>query len=273
MALLEAHGVTVSYGGLHANDQVDLECEKGTLVGLIGPNGAGKTTFIDGITGFTPIAAGRVTFDGQDLEGLTPDRRAHLGMSRTFQSLELFEDLTVRDNLFAAAERPKWHSFLRDIIQPGANERQYVTQVEWAMELLDLADHADALPADISHGQRKLVGVARALAARPRLVLLDEPAAGLDTAESQHLGQQMRGLLDEDISVFLIDHDMGLVLSVCDYIYVLDFGRIIASGTPTEVRNDPIVIQAYLGEEAGEAQARDAEAVRGLTFDGGSCDG
>ena len=189
------------------------------------------------------------------------------------RSLELFEDLTVRDNLFAAAERPKWHSFLRDIIQPGANERQYVTQVEWAMELLDLADHADALPADISHGQRKLVGVARALAARPRLVLLDEPAAGLDTAESQHLGQQMRGLLDEDISVFLIDHDMGLVLSVCDYIYVLDFGRIIASGTPTEVRNDPIVIQAYLGEEAGEAQARDAEAVRGLTRDGGSSDG
>jgi branched-chain amino acid transport system ATP-binding protein len=141
------------------------------------------------------------------------------------------------------------------------------------MELLDLADHADALPADISHGQRKLVGVARALAARPRLVLLDEPAAGLDTAESQHLGQQMRGLLDEDISVFLIDHDMGLVLSVCDYIYVLDFGRIIASGTPTEVRNDPIVIQAYLGEDAGEAQARDAEAVRGLTLDGGSSDG
>lgn len=149
-------------------------------------------------------------------------------------------------------------------MQPGANEKQYVEQVEWALDLLDLSDHASALPSDLSHGQRKLVGVARALAARPKLVLMDEPAAGLDTAESQHLGQQMRSLLEEGISVFLIDHDMGLVLSVCDYIYVLDFGRIIAHGTPTEVRNDPEVIQAYLGEEAGEAQARDAEAVRSL---------
>jgi branched-chain amino acid transport system ATP-binding protein len=256
MALLEARGLTVTYGGLNANDSVDLDCDSGQLVGLIGPNGAGKTTFIDAITGFTPLSAGKVTFDGVDLDGKTPDVRAHLGLSRTFQSLELFEDLTVRDNLMAAAERPKWHSFLTDIIRPGFNERPYRDQVDWAIDIMGLREHAATLPSDLSHGQRKLVGVARALAARPKLVLLDEPAAGLDTTESQLLGSHLREFLDQDISVFLIDHDMGLVLNVCDYIYVLDFGRIIAHGTPAEIRTNPAVITAYLGESAGEAQAQ-----------------
>jgi branched-chain amino acid transport system ATP-binding protein len=257
MALLESRGLTVSYGGLHANDQVDLDVEAGKLVGLIGPNGAGKTTFIDAITGFTPLSAGRVTFDGVDLEGQSPDTRAHMGLTRTFQSLELFEDLTVRDNLMAAAERPRWHAFVTDIVFPGRAERAYREQVDWALDVLRLGELADRLPSDLSHGQRKLVGVARALAARPKLVLLDEPAAGLDTAESQLLGGHLREFLSHGMSLFLIDHDMGLVLNVCDYIYVLDFGRIIAHGTPAQVRADPKVIAAYLGESAGEAQARE----------------
>ncbi|WP_395153621.1 ABC transporter ATP-binding protein [Ilumatobacter sp.] len=261
MALLEARGLTVSYGGLHANDEIDLDCHAGKLVGLIGPNGAGKTTFIDAITGFTPVSTGTVTFDGQDLAGIGPDKRAQMGLTRTFQSLELFEDLTVRDNLMAAAERPKWHSFLTDIALPGRNERQYVEQVEWAMDMMKLTDRADTMPSDLSHGQRKLVSVARALAARPKLVLLDEPAAGLDTAESQLLGQHLRDFLDYDMSLFLIDHDMGLVLNVCDYIYVLDFGRVIAHGTAAEVRADPAVIAAYLGDSAGESQAREGAAA------------
>ena len=255
MALLEARGLTVTYGGLNANDNVDLDCEIGKLVGLIGPNGAGKTTFIDAITGFTHVSAGSVQFDGVDLAGMTPDARAHLGLSRTFQSLELFEDLSVRDNCMAAAERPKWHSFLTDIIWPGRNEKPYDAQVDWALDIMGLRDMAKTLPSDLSHGQRKLVGVARALAAKPKLVLLDEPAAGLDTTESQLLGTHLREFLDQDISVFLIDHDMGLVLNVCDYIYVLDFGQIIAHGTPAEIRTNPAVIAAYLGESAGEAQA------------------
>jgi branched-chain amino acid transport system ATP-binding protein len=256
VALLETRGLTVSYGGLHANESIDLDVEDGKLVGLIGPNGSGKTTFIDAITGFTHISDGTVTFDGVDLAGKTPDRRAHLGLSRTFQSLELFEDLTVRDNLLAAAERPRWHSFIGDIVRPRHNERAYYEQVDRALSALRLTTLAAAFPTELSHGQRKLIGVARALAAAPKLVLLDEPAAGLDTAESQLLGVRLREFLTRGMSVFLIDHDMGLVLNVCDDIYVLDFGRVIAHGTPAQVRADPNVIKAYLGESAGEAQAR-----------------
>ena len=266
MALLEARGLTVSYGGLYANNSIDLDCHVGKLVGLIGPNGAGKTTFIDAITGFTPISQGQATFDGVPIAGKSPDALAIMGLTRTFQSLELFEDLTVRDNLMAAAERPKWHSFLTDIIMPGRNERQYRDQVDWALDMMQLGSRANAMPSDLSHGQRKLVSVARALAAKPKLVLLDEPAAGLDTAESQLLGQHLRDFLDHDISLFLIDHDMGLVLNVCDYIYVLDFGVIIAHGTPAEVRANPVVIAAYLGESAGEAQALEGASISARTI-------
>ena len=269
MALLEARGVSVSYGGLFANKDIDLDCHTGKLIGLIGPNGAGKTTFIDAITGFTPITEGHVSFDGHDLAGVTPADRAVMGLTRTFQSLELFEDLSVRDNLMAAAERPKWHSFLTDILIPGRNEKAYREQVDWALEIMRLDELAEALPSDLSHGQRKLISVARALAAKPKLVLLDEPAAGLDTAESQLLGKHLREFLDHDMSLFLIDHDMGLVLNVCDYIYVLDFGKIIAHGTPTEVRNDPTVIQAYLGDSAGEAQAQSGAALGSALTAGG----
>ena len=265
MALLEARGLTVSYGGLHANEEVDLDCEEGMLVGLIGPNGAGKTTFIDAITGFTPISAGSVRFDGTDLAGLGPNQRSSRGLVRTFQSLELFEDLTVRDNLMVAAERPRWNSLLVDVFRPGTGDKAYRGQVEWALDALDLGDLADRLPLDLSHGQRKLISVARALASKPKLLLLDEPAAGLDTTESRLLGRHLREFLRNDLSLFLIDHDMGLVLNVCDYIYVLDFGRIIAQGTPAEVRDDPAVIAAYLGESAGEAQA--AEGVSFATSD------
>ncbi len=259
-ALLETSALTVTYGGLNANDAVDLRVERGKLVGLIGPNGAGKTTFIDAITGFTHVSSGTAEFDGQPINDLNAAARAHLGLSRTFQSLELFEDLRVRDNLLVAAERRQWYSFLNDMLRPRAGQRAYDEQVEWALSVVGISELADRLPVDLSHGQRKLVGVARALAAQPKLVLLDEPAAGLDTAESQLLARQLRSLLSHDITVFLIDHDMGLVLNVCDDIYVLDFGRVIAHGTPAEVRSDPVVIGAYLGESAGEAQAREGTA-------------
>ena len=260
-ALLETHDLTVSYGGLHANSNVNIKVEKGKLTGLIGPNGAGKTTFIDAITGFTNISSGKAEFRGQDMAGSTPAERSRNGLVRTFQSLELFEDLTVWDNLIVMAEETKWWSFLADIVQPrrkvGVEE-----QAQWALDLLGLGDLKDRLTLDLSHGQRKLVSVARGLAAKPDLLLLDEPAAGLDTVESQQLGSHLREILTRDITLFLIDHDMGLVLSVCDYIYVLDFGKIIAEGTPDEVRKHPEVIRAYLGESAGEMQAQEGAAVR-----------
>jgi len=257
MALLETRSLTVRYGGLAANLDIDLDVEQGKLVGLIGPNGAGKTTFIDAITGFTAISVGSIHFDGVDISTLPPDRRAHLGLSRTFQSLELFEDLTVRDNLLVAAERPKWYAFALDLLRVRRGHGEYEQRVEDALGALGLDGIADSLPSDLSHGQRKLVGVARALAAKPKLLLLDEPAAGLDTTESQLLGAHLRSFLATGTSIFLIDHDMGLVLNVCDDIYVLDFGKIIAHGTPNEIRKDPAVITAYLGQSAGEAQARE----------------
>ncbi len=261
MALLETYDLTVRYGGLAANADVNLKVEEGRITGLIGPNGAGKTTFIDAITGFTAVSSGRVVFDGHELEGTSADGRAHLGLTRTFQSLELFEDLTVRENLLAAAERPRWYSFALDLLRPGRSSAQVEAQVEQALAALRLECIAERLPSDLSHGQRKLVGVARALAAKPKLLLLDEPAAGLDTAESQLLGAHLHDFVASGTTIFLIDHDMGLVLNVCDYIYVLDFGRIIAEGPPAQIRTDPAVIGAYLGQSAGEAQAREGASL------------
>ena len=266
--LLETKDLTVTFGGLNANDHVDLKVDSGSFVGLIGPNGAGKTTFIDAITGFVPTSAGSATFGGQDLSELKPHQRAQLGLVRTFQSLELFEDLSVRDNLLVAAYPTRWYTLLQDIFYVKQKKNDVEEKVDWALEVAGIAHQADILPTDLPHGQRKLVGVARALAAQPNLVLLDEPAAGLDTAESNSLGSHLRDLLEHDITVFLIDHDMGLVLSVCDYIYVMDFGKIIAEGTPSEIRTNPEVISAYLGEEAGEIQARSAEELRDMTIEG-----
>ena len=259
--ILETSGLTVTFGGLNACDKVDLIVPEGKFVGLIGPNGAGKTTFIDAITGYVPTSAGDAVFNGEDIGELKPHERAQRGLVRTFQSLELFEDLSVKDNLLVAGYDTRWYSFLLDMIYMPRKDQEVEEQIEWALDIMGLNDVADAMPSDLSHGRRKLVGVARALAASPKLILLDEPAAGLDTAESQILGGHLREFLDHDMSVFLIDHDMGLVLSVCDYIYVLDFGKIIAEGTPQEIRESDTVKKAYLGEEAGEIQAQAGERM------------
>ena len=272
--ILETSGLTVTFGGLNACDKVDLIVPEGKFVGLIGPNGAGKTTFIDAITGYVPTSAGNAVFNGEDIGELKPHERAQRGLVRTFQSLELFEDLSVRDNLLVAGYDTRWYSFLLDMIYMPRKDQKVEEQIEWALDIMGLNDVADAMPSDLSHGRRKLVGVARALAASPKLILLDEPAAGLDTAESQILGGHLREFLDNDMSVFLIDHDMGLVLSVCDYIYVLDFGKIIAEGTPQEIRESETVKKAYLGEEAGEIQAQAGERMTtSLQGDQGGQDG
>jgi len=254
--LLDARGVTVKYGGVYANSEVKLQIEEGQFVGLIGANGAGKTTFVDAITGFTPISSGEVHFNGEDISRDRPEVRTRKGLVRTFQSLELFDDLTVWDNLLVACEPARWWSLPVDILRRKQSQ-DVKDQADWALRTVGLESLRDRLPEDLSHGQRKLVGVARALAARPKLILLDEPAAGLDADESAELSLVLRGLLSHGVSVFLIDHDMGLVLSVCDQIYVLDFGKIVTSGPPSSIRRDPAVIAAYLGDSAagGENEA------------------
>jgi branched-chain amino acid transport system permease protein len=222
---LRVNGLSVAFGGVHALSDVSLEVREGELVGLIGPNGAGKTTLVDAVTGFVRFN-GTVELDGRDIGRMAPYERARLGLGRTWQSTDLFDDLDVRENLSVA---------------DGTGE------VESKLALVGLDVTGEAMPGQLSQGQRKLVGIARALASNPRVLCLDEPAAGLDTNESQQLGARLRELADHGQSTLLIDHDMGLVLSICDRVVVLEFGKVIADDAPDVVRRDPSVISAYLG--------------------------
>jgi branched-chain amino acid transport system ATP-binding protein len=236
-AALEARGMSVSFGGVHALVDVDLDVDDGRLVGLIGPNGAGKTTFIDAITGFVR-ARGRVELGGRELSRLAPHERARSGLGRTWQSGELFDDLSVGENLAVASR--------------SAEDGERVRET---LVLLGIESSIAKLPAELSQGERKLAGVARALVAEPRVVCLDEPAAGLDSSESEQLGRRLREVADGGTGMLLVDHDMGLVLSVCDWIVVLEFGKVIATGTPEEVRRDRRVVEAYLGTAGAERAA------------------
>jgi branched-chain amino acid transport system ATP-binding protein len=223
---------------VHALRGVDLEVEPGVVTGLIGPNGAGKTTLFNAICGLQSLNGGRISFDGTSMEGLRPHKRARLGIARTFQRLEVFGSLSVRENVLAAAEiRRRWS---RDRSDTAAN-------ADGALELVGLADLADRAADTLPTGQARLLELARALATRPRLLLLDEPSSGLSDTESEGLGDLLCQLCDAGMAVLLVEHDMGLVMRICTRINVLDFGAVLSVGTPAEIRADERVRAAYLG--------------------------
>lgn len=248
-SVLETQDLSVHFGGVTALESVSLTCRAGTITGLIGPNGAGKTTFLDAVCGFLrKNATGRVLLDGADVSGLPPHRLAHRGVGRTWQSVDLFDDLDIRGNLEVAAGNLTFFGACRELL----TRRHRIPAVEESLQVLGLQGVASRLPTEIPQGERKIVGIGRATAGQPKLLMLDEPAAGLDRSETQDLADGLRDLRDRGLSILLIDHDMSLVLSVCDWVHVLDFGRLIATGPPEQVRRDPAVVHAYLGG-SGEA--------------------
>lgn len=234
-SLLEVDDVTVVFGGNRALDGAGLRAERGAVTGLIGPNGAGKSTLFDVICGLRKPTKGRVAIDGADVTRLGPSRRARHGLARTFQRLELFGRLSVRDNLLVAAEL-------------GPQRRNAARIVTEIIDRLGLQEIADASADELPTGTGRLVEVGRAIAARPSLILLDEPAAGQDHTETERFGELLRSLADDGTAVLLVEHDMGLVMNVCDEVFVLDLGKVIASGPPAVIRADETVLAAYLGD-------------------------
>ena len=235
---LEVRAVTVRFGGNVALDDVGLSARRGVVTGLIGPNGAGKTTLFNVITGLLAPSGGELFIGNRDVSKLRPSRRARLGLARTFQRLELFNQLSVRENVRVAA----------DIRRTGGHNRGAF--VDDILGRVGLADVADARVDTLSTGRARLVELGRALATEPKVLLLDEPASGQDEQETHEFGLLLRELATEGIAVVLVEHDVQLVMEVCDMIHVLDFGRIISAGTPNEIQHDEAVLAAYLGTKS-----------------------
>lgn len=251
-ALLEVEHLCCYFQGLRAVDGVSFTVDRCELLGLIGPNGAGKTTLFNMIAGVLPPTAGRIRFHDQDITGLPPNRIAKRGIARTYQNLRVFPDVTVFDNVSVGAigrfGLSLWGSLL-----PGLERRRsehIADATVGALERLGLIDQADELAGNLSYGQKKLLEIARALTLAPKLLLLDEPAAGLNPSETEALSSLVRTLADEGLTILLVEHDMPMVMRVCDRIVVLDSGQKIADGVPRAIRSDSAVRAAYLGDAA-----------------------
>lgn len=258
MSLLNVSDLTRNFGGLTAVSRATLHVDEGELVGLIGPNGAGKTTLFNVLTGVYPPSSGTITLelDGEaaSIGGKKPSAICRAGVGRTFQNIRLFKDLSVLDNVRIAMQQNHPYSLLTAFTHAGRFRSTEKTIHDESMELLEvmgLASKATEISRNLSYGDQRHLEIARALAVKPRLLLLDEPAAGMNPNETQELTSLIAQLRrDFGLTVLLIEHDMSLVMKICERIYVLDHGLIISQGTPEHVRNDPVVIRAYLGEEA-----------------------
>jgi len=259
--LLIVNGLVMDFGGIRALDHLDLCIHQGEIVALIGPNGAGKTTFFNCLTGLYAPTGGELLFtpDGKPprrLNGLKPNRITEQGLARTFQNIRLFPNMTVLENVMIGRHCRTQATVLGAIFRPPATVREEKATVGTSLALLErigLADQADELAKNLPYGAQRRLEIARALATEPRLLLLDEPAAGMNPQETLELETLITSIRDDGLAILLIEHDMKLVMRLSDHIFVMDYGRKIAEGTPEEIRHNPAVIKAYLGEEAGYA--------------------
>ena len=252
MAMLEVTSLGISFGGLRAVDDLSMKIEKGGLVGLIGPNGAGKTTVFNMLTGVYRPTDGGIRLDGQNLVGKKPHEICKMGVARTFQNIRLFSNLTVLDNVKTGLHNEITYSLAESLFHIGSYRKKERQMDERAMELLGvfgLESVADYKAANLPYGKQRKLEIARALATDPKLLLLDEPAAGMNPNETGELMETIELVRKKfGVTVLLIEHDMKLVSGICEYLYVLNFGRLLAEGTPSEVLQNPEVVTAYLGE-------------------------